>query len=165
MLDSIEESEINKLGETFEFARAIYNTIPVIYGVSGTTETAAFRWRCQFEENGKIVAFHHSLPELNHNAIVGYENNKELLKQLSVVWLHDIDDHDQIKKRQRTTSKIISEYPGNQITIESKGDSFFERLFYLIYFGDWVSYWTAICHKTDPTPVKKIDKIKEVLSV
>ena len=79
--------------------------------------------------------------------------------------MHDVEDHKQIKKRQRTTSKIISEYAGNQITIESKGDSFFERLFYLIYFGDWVSYWTAICHKTDPTPVKKIDKIKKVLSI
>ena len=33
-----------------------------------------------------------------------------------------------------------------------------------IHFGDWLSFWCAIFHKTDPTPVKKIDLLKNKLS-
>jgi len=34
----------------------------------------------------------------------------------------------------------------------------------LIHFGDWLSFWCSILHETDPTPVKKIDALKEILS-
>ena len=30
-------------------------------------------------------------------------------------------------------------------------------------FGDWLSYWCAILHKTDPNPVFKIDHLKNKL--
>jgi hypothetical protein len=45
-----------------------------------------------------------------------------------------------------------------------EGNSIVERYLHMIHFGDWVSYWCAILHETDPTPVKKIDQLKKILS-
>ncbi|MBT4369354.1 MAG: bifunctional phosphoglucose/phosphomannose isomerase, partial [Candidatus Marinimicrobia bacterium] len=32
------------------------------------------------------------------------------------------------------------------------------------HYGDWLSYWCAILHGTDPSPVEKISRLKEELS-
>ena len=43
------------------------------------------------------------------------------------------------------------------------GKSFQDRFLNMIHFGDWLSYWCAILHKSDPTPVFKIEKLKSQL--
>jgi len=52
----------------------------------------------------------------------------------------------------------------SQYTILVTGDTFEERFLSLIYYGDWLSYWIAILHKTDPSPVNKISNLKNKLS-
>ena len=151
--------------QTLKVAETIYNSIPVIYGEACGTGAVALRWRGQLAENGKMVSFHHVLPEMNHNEIVGYQNNPELLKRLGVIWLIDKDHHERTLKRQQLTRNILGDNVRYQLEIVSEGVSLFERFFYLIYFGDWVSFWVAMLHKTDPSPVEKIDRLKRSLSV
>ena len=43
------------------------------------------------------------------------------------------------------------------------GETFQDRFLNMIHFGDWLSYWCAILHKSDPTPVSKIEKLKTQL--
>lgn len=148
----------------FKIASEIYDSIPLIYGEADGTAVVALRWRTQLEENGKILAFHHSIPEMNHNEIVGWENNPELLKRLVVIWLRDREIHPQTAKRVAFTKEIIRDIAKNQIEVQSEGRSFFERIFYLIYLGDWVSYWVALLHGVDPSPVDKIDELKRALA-
>ena len=52
---------------TFALAKNVYDSVPIIYGDARYTGAVALRWRGQLEENGKMVAFHHTLPEMNHN--------------------------------------------------------------------------------------------------
>ena len=47
-------------------------SFPVIYG-SDLTSSVAYRWKTQINENAKIPAFAHSLPEMDHNEIVGWD--------------------------------------------------------------------------------------------
>ena len=47
-------------------------TIPLIYG-AGPIGAVAYRWKTQLNENAKMHAFSHALPELGHNEIVGWE--------------------------------------------------------------------------------------------
>ena len=51
-----------------------------------------------------------------------------------------------------------------QDTIIVDGNTYQERLLHLINYGDWLSYWCAIMHKTDPSPVNKILRLKNELS-
>ena len=43
------------------------------------------------------------------------------------------------------------------------GNSFHERFLHMIHYGDWLSFWCAIAHGIDPSPVEKIDRLKKEL--
>ena len=62
------------------------------------------------------------------------------------------------------TNSLIKNFSSNQHFVELNGDTDIERNLKFIHFGDWLSYWCAIFHKIDPTPVKKIDILKNKLS-
>ena len=155
------ESEENP---TFNLARTIYNTFPIIYAEDNTTSIVATRWRGQLSENSKMLSFGNSLPEMNHNEIVGWENNSEFLKNISIIWLSDNENYKRNLLRQVESNKIISNLSRNEFFIKMDGKSKIERNLKLIHFGDWLSFWCAILHKTDPTPVLKIDQLKSKLS-
>jgi hypothetical protein len=44
------------------------------------------------------------------------------------------------------------------------GEYFQERFLHMIHYGDWLSFWCAILHETDPSPVEKIVRLKNELS-
>lgn len=147
----------------FKMAKEIYGMIPIIYGVTDTTGVVALRWKGQLCENSKMLAYHNELPELNHNEIVGWGNNPDLLNELSVIWLRDKYDNDRVKTRQDITKEILNNLDIMQHEVRAEGDTNTDRLLDLINFGDWLSYWCAILHDTDPSPVDKINKLKEAL--
>ena len=52
-------------------AADLHEKIVSVYGSSAIMEAAAYRWRSQIAENAKNLSFHHALPEMNHNELVG----------------------------------------------------------------------------------------------
>ena len=63
-----EQSQIENI------ALKIFDKIPCIY-TEPLLEPVGYRWRCQIQENAKQLAFHHVIPEMNHNEIVGWTNS------------------------------------------------------------------------------------------
>jgi len=156
---SIGESE----NPIYKMAKDIYGMIPIIYGVTDTTSVVALRWKGQLCENSKMIAYHNEIPELNHNEIVGWGNNHDLLNELSVIWLRDKYDNSRNKARQDITEGLLNDMGIMQHEVRAEGETKLERLLDLINFGDWLSYWCAILHDTDPSPVEKINKLKNAL--
>ena len=157
-------SQDNENNPTYNLAKHIYKTFPLIYTQDNTTSIIARRWKGQLNENSKMLAFSNVIPEMNHNEIVGWENNPKLLKKISIIWLIDENNHKRNILRMNQSNSLIKNFSSNHYFIEMKGDTFIERCLKFIHFGDWLSYWCAIFHKTDPTPVKKIDLLKNKLS-
>lgn len=153
---SIQESS----NSVYDLAKDVYGMIPVIYGVTDTTGIVALRWKGQLCENSKMIAYNNELPEFNHNEIVGWENNPDLLAELAVIWLKNSSDHPRSQARQGITKQILDNLEIVQNEVLAVGKSTIDRFLYLINYGDWLSYWCAILHNTDPSPVKKIDKLK-----
>lgn len=156
-------SQKNEDNPVYELAQQIYQKIPIIYADNSTLGVAATRLKGQICENGKMLAYHNELPEFNHNEIVGWENNSEHFESLFVLWLSDISDNDRVKHRQEITQNILNEGSIDQYVIEMTGNSFQERFLHSVHYGDWLSYWCAILHGTDPSPVAKISRLKETL--
>jgi len=149
----------------YQLAQKIKDRIPVIYADSSTMAVAAMRLKGQLAENGKILSWFNELPELNHNEIVGWENNSDLFNRLFVLWLTDSSaDHERVQKRQKISRAILQEAGVDQISISVSGNLFQERFLHMIHYGDWLSYWCAILHGTDPSPVAKIAYLKEELA-
>jgi len=159
-----EYSRPDEQNSALKTALLIQGKFPVIYSSTDLSDIANLRMRCQINENAKSLAFGNVLPEMNHNEIVGWQNNPQLLKNIIVLSLSDKDDLAEIKKRRQITLELIKPLAASVVEIEGDGASLLERVFDLIYFGDWVSFYLAILYKTDPTPVEKINYLKSKLT-
>ncbi|MEE8479318.1 MAG: bifunctional phosphoglucose/phosphomannose isomerase [Candidatus Neomarinimicrobiota bacterium] len=147
----------------FKMAKDIYGMIPIIYGITDTTGVVALRWKAQLCENSKMLAYHNEIPEMNHNEIAGWGNNPDLLSEMSVIWLKDKNDNERVRKRQDITKTLLNDIGIMQHEVSAEGENNIERLLYLINYGDWLSYWCAILHNTDPSTIEKINKLKKSL--
>ncbi len=144
-------------------AAHISGRIPIIYSSNDLLDIVNLRWRGQMAENAKNLAFGNYFPELNHNEIVGWQENSEILSKFAVLFLRDREDNPRLLKRLEITKDIIRPYRGIDIVIESEGNSKLERIFDLVYLGDWVSFYLAIINKVDPSPIEKINILKNKL--
>jgi len=145
-------------------AASLHGKIVAIYGSNGIMDGAAFRWRSQIAENSKNLAFHHVLPEMNHNELVGWMYPEQVLKQIGVVLLRDKGDHAQVQRRFELTRELIAGRAGSLHEVWSEGDSLLARILSIIYLGDFVSLYLAYLNRVDPTPVKVIDYLKQKLA-
>ncbi len=85
-----------------QLARGLHGTIPQIAG-AGLTAPIAYRWKTQLNENAKLPAFSHELPELDHNELVGWSGAAEL-GRFSAVFLDDSDLHPRVQQRIELTA-------------------------------------------------------------
>ena len=144
-------------------ASQIHKHIPVLYSTP-LFESTSIRWRQQIEENGKHIAFHHVIPEMNHNELVGWKNPVELLEDCVVILLRTSYDHPRNSIRMDICREIFGDYADAVIEIHAEGQSRLAQLFYLVHLGDWVSLYLANHNEEDPSPVKVIDKLKNELA-
>ncbi|MCX7984550.1 MAG: bifunctional phosphoglucose/phosphomannose isomerase [Bacteroidetes bacterium] len=148
----------------FEVAKACFGKFPVIYSPTEYLEAVNLRWRGQIAENSKQLSHGYILPEMNHNELVGWKCLPDLMKQMTVVFLKDKGTHPRVAIRERITKEIVAQYAGNVLEVESEGNSLLARIFSLVYFGDWVSFYLAILNKVDPEPVEVINFLKSELA-
>lgn len=131
--------------------------IPVIFG-SYPYKSMAYRWKTQFNENSKVIAYSNSFPELNHNDTLAlkYTSNKSKYYFLVIK-----NKNERIAKRIAVTSEI-TDTPFD--IIEPKGKSTIERLFYTLHYGDYISYHLGKLRGLDIADVTLISTLKERLA-
>lgn len=146
-----------------KIAVEIKGKLPVVYSSADVMDIVNLRWRGQISENAKILAYGNVYPEMNHNELVGWKLNEDILKKIIVIFLKDPADNERIKLRMNITLDTIKKYAGNIITLESNAEGKLARIFDLIYLGDWVSFYLAILNGVNPTPVDAISFLKNKL--
>ncbi len=145
-----------------ELATRMTGKLAVIYG-AGVLAPVAHRWKGQINENAKSWAIDETFPELNHNAVVGYEFPVEQAKNTFVVMLRSPSLHPRTLMRYRTTSDLLSRSGIGHQTVDAEGKSPLSQMMSLVLLGDYVSYYMAMLNGVDPTPVKAIDYLKDRL--
>ena len=147
----------------FAVARRLHGSLPIIYAGGDRLEAVVVRWRGQISENAKQLAYGNVFPEMNHNELVGWQELPELLRKAAVVFLRDRGVHARNQRREELTKQLVGERTQNTMEVWSEGKSLLARLFSLVYFGDWVSFYLAILNGVDPEPVRAIDLLKSEL--
>ncbi|MCS6990609.1 MAG: bifunctional phosphoglucose/phosphomannose isomerase [Chitinophagales bacterium] len=140
-------------------ARKLHRKLPVIYSTT-ELEAVALRWRQQINENAKMLCWHHVLPEMNHNELVGWR----VPGKYAVVFLRSETDYSRNQQRINIARNIITQYTKHILEVWAKGDTYVERLLYLIHLGDWMSYYLAVRRNVDPVEVNVIDYLKAELA-
>lgn len=156
-------SSLSDENPALKIANQINGFVPVIYS-SSVLETVNLRWRCQIQENAKYLAYGSILPEMNHNEVNSFANPEEIISKLKLIILRDSSDNNRTQIRMDAISEILKDCTAGVIELYTEGESNMERVFNMIYLGDWVSYWLAIVNGTDPTPIPFISKLKNILS-
>ena len=146
--------------EALALAKKMYNKTPVIYVADGF-DGVAIRFRQQINENSKMLCWHHVIPEMNHNELLGWRTNVD---DLSVVFLRNNCDYKRNKTRIDINKKVISNYTKNISEICSKGDSIIENTLYHINLGDWVSWYLSEMNGVDAIEIDVINFLKKELS-
>jgi glucose/mannose-6-phosphate isomerase len=141
-------------------AGRIHGSVPLLYGC-GLTTPVAYRWKCQVNENAKLPAFDHSIPELDHNEIVGWTGAEA--GAFSAVLLEDKDQHPRERQRFELTAELIADRARDVVRIETEGETRTERLLWTVMLGDLVSLELAAREAVDPTPVDVIENLKDRL--
>lgn len=134
--------------------------IPVIYTTT-YREGVAIRFRQQINENAKMLCWHHVIPEMNHNELVGWTQKNE---QLAVLYFRDKDDFNRNQKRIEINKGVISKYTPHIAETWAQGDTSIEKAFWHIHLGDWVSWFLSVENNKDAVEVKVIDFLKSELS-
>lgn len=145
-----------------DVAQNLFGKIPVVYG-GGATGPVAYRWKTQINENAKQPAYWAELPELCHNEIVGYELADKLFAQGCVVFLRTSFDHPQVAKRVEILKEVLSARGLSFLEVWGAGETALSQALWLLYFGDWVSFYLALLNGVDPTPVQLIQELKRRL--
>jgi len=148
-----------------QIAQEIYGYIPLIYGSLDNLDAVAWRWKNQFGENSKLMAFWNVIPNLHHDEAVGWDMPKELIEKFYLIMLRDdVLDSPKIKKRKDITVQILSDRMGKVREVYATGNSRLARLFSLVYLGDFVTLYTPIYRGVDPTPVEVINLFKRKMA-
>ncbi len=144
-----------------QLAHALHGSVPVVAG-SGLTIPVAYRWKTQINENAKIPAFTHELPELDHNELVGWQG-AAALGRFSAVFLDDADNHPRIGDRIELTSELVAAQAHTVQRVSTLGQGTVERVMSLVLLGDLVSLYLAVLQGIDPTPIEVIETLKQRL--
>jgi len=150
--------------EALNLAEEVNDTLPIFYSDSTFMEPVNLRWRSQFEENAKTLAYGNTLPEMNHNEIVGWERTVHLTGRLSLVMLVDKEDNMRVQRRMEIVEELVEDQTASLHVLKTRGSSRLTRMFSLIQLADWTSFYLAVLNNIDPTPVAKIDLLKSKLA-
>lgn len=142
-----------------EISKKLLNKIPLIYS-SKSLEAAAYKWKKNFNENSKIMAFTNVFPEHNHNELNGFVRPNG---NFHVLFIRDKEDHPKVRKRMEVVKKIVEEKGIGTSMVDTHGSNLLERIISTIYLGDWASYYLAMDYGVDPTPVEMVEKFKKML--
>ena len=154
------KNEKNIKDDAHVLAKNLYNKTPVIYVAHGF-EGVATRFRQQLNENSKMLCWHHVIPEMNHNELLGWRVNVD---NLAVVFFRNELDNKRNKIRIEINKEVVKKHTKDVYEVISRGDSVIQNTLYHIHFGDWVSWYLSELNDVDAIEIDVINYLKKELA-
>ncbi len=145
-----------------KMAYACLDRLPIIIG-SGITQSVAWRWKTQFNENAKQLAYTEFLPEAMHNAIEGLTLPAHLSENLIYLILENSFDLPELVRQREEFKNILTDKKIRYEVIEALGDDVFSQKLSTLLLGDWTSFYLAMLNDLDPSITETIEQIKKNL--
>ncbi|MEZ4807413.1 MAG: bifunctional phosphoglucose/phosphomannose isomerase [Flavobacteriales bacterium] len=156
----LEEEKANIQKAAMDLTEKLVGKRLVIYS-EANTEAVSIRFRQQVNENSKELCWHHAIPEMNHNELVGWAGGDG---NLAVVIFRHKEDHERTQMRMEINKGIFEKHTSHIHEVWSKGASAIGRQLHLINLGDWVSLYWANKKGVDPSEIAVINMLKGKLA-
>jgi glucose/mannose-6-phosphate isomerase len=158
--DDLGPGTVGDKNEAKRLALAIGARLPAVYG-GPLTGAVAYRWKTDLEENAKRLAIAGAVPEMNHNEVEIWQG--ATARGLHPVLLREDGERPEIARRFALLRDMLGPAAGGISETWARGRGRLARLLSLVHLGQWVSYYTAILHETDPWPVPILMEMKRRL--
>ncbi|MEK7285213.1 MAG: bifunctional phosphoglucose/phosphomannose isomerase [Chloroflexota bacterium] len=146
-----------------KLAIALAGRIVVAYG-AGAMGVMARRVKGQWNENAKNWAAFDVLPELDHNAVVGFPHPAIAKQALAVLILRSSQDSGRHRVRWDVTTELLDRAGIPHHSLELPGANPLSEVLQMTSYTDYVSFYVALLNGADPSPNTAIDHLKERLS-
>lgn len=123
----------------------------------------AYKWKINFNENSKTVAWCSTLPEFNHNEFLGWTSHP-VDKPYKVIDIRSSLEHERVQKRFEVSERLLSGKRPHPEVVVPEGETLLQQLLWAIQLGDFVSIYLAFLNGLNPTPVDLIEKLKASLA-
>ena len=133
----------------------------VVYG-GPLMAPAAFKWKINFNENAKNVAWWGEYPEFNHNEFIGWSSHP-IEKPYAVIDLRSNLEHPRVQERFELSDRLLSGKRPAAHVVQAQGKTLLEQLLWTINFGDFVTIYLALLNGVNPAPVDLVEKFKKEL--
>jgi glucose/mannose-6-phosphate isomerase len=146
-----------------QLAGRLAGKLPVFVAAQALAPVA-YRWRTQVNENAKSWAIADELPEMNHNAPLGYGAPAHVAAAIHVVLLRQAAIHPRTSRRIDLTVEQLHAAGVPAEVIEVPGSSVLAQMLWAIQLGDFVSYYLGLLYGVDPSEMRALEWIKARLS-
>jgi glucose/mannose-6-phosphate isomerase len=146
-----------------KLATGLYGRIIFAYG-AGVMGVMARRVKGQWNENAKNWAAFDVLPELDHNAVVGFPHPDLAREALTVLFLRSDRDNPRHKLRFDVTRELLDRASIQHKSLQFGGSSMLSEVLQMTLFTDYVSFYVALLNGADPSPNTSIDYLKDRLA-
>ena len=140
-------------------ALQIFGTIPVIYSY-GFYRSVAMRFKTQINENCKLPARFDVFPELCHNEIMGWESEKQILENYTLVLLRGPEEPQGVKTRIDILKKAFFNKARSMMEIHAQGQTALARMFHLLFTADMITLYLSVLHRRDPVASQTFEILK-----
>ncbi len=140
-------------------ANAMFEKIPVIYCLA-SSKSVAVRWKTQLNENAKMISFYGSIPEFNHNEIIGWTEDIDHNRLFLPVIIYDNSASKLLKVMTDASLGILSEKEIKIPQFGVEGKNSFEKNLKGIFVGDLVSLCLAHLRSENPHSNEAVDDTK-----
>jgi len=124
---------------------------------------AAYKWKTNFNESAKNVAWWNELPEFDHNELSGWTSHP-VRKPYEIIELRSNFEHPRVQKRFEVGEKLLSGRRPAPYVVAVQGKTLLEQLVWAIAYGDFVSIYLALLNGVNPSPVDIVEKFKAELN-
>lgn len=135
---------------------------PVVYG-GPLFAPIAFKWKINFNENAKNVAWWNEYPEFNHNEFIGWSSHP-IEKLYEIVDLRSNLEHPRVQRRFEISERLLSGRRPAPHIVQAQGQTLLQQLIWTMAYGDFVSIYLALLNGVNPAPVELVEKLKVELN-
>ncbi|HEX4886604.1 MAG TPA: bifunctional phosphoglucose/phosphomannose isomerase [Luteibaculaceae bacterium] len=157
----LEKQENQIQAEALQIAKSLYQKERVVIYAEADFEGVCIRFRQQLNENSKILCWHHILPEMNHNELVGWAGGNE---NTAVVLIQNDSDYYRTTERFVFSKAVFEKYTSSITALRSQGTDDLVRSLYIIHLTDWVSCYLADLRGVDAIEIDVINQLKSRLA-
>lgn len=152
-----------RTNEAKKLAVALAGKVVFVYG-AGAMGVMARRAKGQWNENAKNWAAFDVMPELDHNAVVGFPHPPVAKQAVAVLILRSSQDLGRHRVRWEVTKELLDKAGVEHHSLELPGANALSEVLQMTYFTDHVSFYVALLNGADPSPNTSIDLLKDRLA-